>query len=228
MCHVAVNEFFIDSVKAEEFNEKRILEVGSKYINGSVRPLIEKFFSPKDYIGVDIEPGKFVNLVLPAEKLLGYFGSESFDVVIATELLEHVTDWRLVIDNMKMILRHEGYIYITTRSKGFQYHGYPHDFWRYEVEDIGRIFGDFEVRSLKKDHQAPGAFLKAKKRENYVPADLSDIALYSMVLGKRTRNIPAIKNMPFTRRLALKLSRSKVRRLLPSTLLGLLQKSYLC
>lgn len=36
MCNVAVLEFFIKSIKAEEFNEKRILEVGSKYINGSV------------------------------------------------------------------------------------------------------------------------------------------------------------------------------------------------
>lgn len=92
MCHVAVNEFFIESIKAEEFNEKRILEVGSKYINGSVRPLVENFFSPKEYIGVDIEPGKFVDLILPAEKLLRYFGSESFDAVVATELLEHVMD----------------------------------------------------------------------------------------------------------------------------------------
>jgi len=215
MCNVAVNEFFVETVKTEEFNEKRILEVGSKYINGSVRPLIEKFLSPQEYIGVDIDPGKFVDLILPAEKLLGYFGSESFDVVIATELLEHVIDWRLVVDNMKMILRRGGHIYITTRSKGFPYHSYPWDFWRYEVEDIRRIFIDFEVIALKEDHQAPGIFLKARKLENYAPADLSDIALYSMVLGRRTRYLPNVKDMPFGRRLTLRLLRSKVSRLLP-------------
>ena len=111
MCNVAVIEFFIESIKAEELNGKRVLEVGSKYVDGSVRPLIENFFSPKEYIGVDIEPGKFVDLILPAEKLLGYFGSESFDVVVTTELLEHVMDWRLVVNNMKMILKRTGYIY---------------------------------------------------------------------------------------------------------------------
>lgn len=92
MCNVAVYEFFVESIKAEEFNKKRVLEIGSKYINRSIRPLIEKFSSLKEYIGVDIESGKFVDLILPAEKLLGYFGPESFYVLIATELLEHVMD----------------------------------------------------------------------------------------------------------------------------------------
>jgi len=53
--NVAVIEFFIEEVKTEGFRDKRILEVGSKYVNGSIRPLIEKFLSPSEYIGVDIE-----------------------------------------------------------------------------------------------------------------------------------------------------------------------------
>ena len=69
---------------------------------------------------------------------------------------------------------------------------------------------DFEVIALKKDHQAPGVFLKARKPENYVPADLSDIALYSMVLGRRTRDIPNIEDMPFSRSFMLRLLRPKV------------------
>jgi hypothetical protein len=90
MCNVAVIEFFIENVEREEFENKRVLEVGSKYVNGSVRPLIEHFYSPKEYLGVDIEHRKFVDVILPAEKLVEHFGPESFDVVIATELLEHV------------------------------------------------------------------------------------------------------------------------------------------
>ena len=87
----------MEHAKPEEFRGKKVLEVGSKYVNGSVRPLIKNFFSPKEYVGVDIEPGRFVDIVLPAEKLVDYFGEESFDVVIATELLEHVGDWRVRI-----------------------------------------------------------------------------------------------------------------------------------
>lgn len=224
MCHVSVFEFFVDSTKAREFDAKRVLEIGSKYVNGSVRPLIEKFSSPKEYIGVDIESGKFVDVILSAEKIAGHFGSESFDVVVTTELLEHVMDWRVVIDNMKTVIKRGGHIYFTTRSMGFKYHGYPYDFWRYEIEDITMMFTDFEVITLKKDPETQGVFLKAKKPENYVPADLSDIALYSMVLGRRTRGIPNIEDMPFNRKLMVKLSNSKVRFLLPQVLFGFFQR----
>jgi len=201
ICHVAVIEFFIDNIKIEEFKGKRILEVGSRYVNGSVRPLIEKFAHPKEYIGVDIESGKYVDIMLPAEKLVEYFGEEAFDIVISTELLEHVKDWRLAIINMKRVLKRGGYVYITTRSYGFPYHAYPYDFWRYEAEDMQKIFSDFEILKLIRDHEAPGVFLKARKPEPYNPVDLSSIALYSMILGKRTISIPDIRDMPISRRL---------------------------
>ena len=83
-------------MEIEEFEGKRILEVGSKYINGSIRPFIERLMRLKEYIEVDTEPGKFVEVILPAERLVEYFKEESFDVVISTELLEHVRDWRPV------------------------------------------------------------------------------------------------------------------------------------
>ena len=57
-----------------------------------------------------IEAGKYVGILLPTEKLVEYFGIETFDVAISTELLEHVKDWRLVINNMKMILKRGRYI----------------------------------------------------------------------------------------------------------------------
>jgi len=225
--HMSVMEFFIEEVKTEEFRNKRVLEVGSKYVNGSVRPLIEKFLSPREYIGVDIESGRYVDAIVPAEKLVEYFGSESFDVVIATELLEHVKDWRLVINNMKQVLRPGGYIYITTRSKGFPYHAYPYDFWRYEQRDLKKIYSDFEIITLRQDHEAPGVFLKAKKPYNWKPNDLQEIDLYSMILGKRTNKIPDISDMPPLKKFVIKLSQSKVKYLLPGGLIHLIDKMIL-
>jgi SAM-dependent methyltransferase len=137
---MSVIEWFIKIFNAEEFNGKKVLEVGSRYVNGSVRPLIERFSHPKEYVGVDIEDGRFVDLILPVEKLMEHFGSEAFDIVISTELLEHVKDWRVAVENMKLVLKCGGIIYITTRSHGFQYHGYPYDFWRYDLEDMNKIF----------------------------------------------------------------------------------------
>jgi SAM-dependent methyltransferase len=203
--------------------------VGSKYVNGSVRPLIEKFCKPKEYVGIDVESGKFVDLLLPAEKLLEYFGTEHFDVVISTELLEHVQDWRLVINNIKMVLKCGGYTYITTRSKGMPYHGYPYDFWRYDVEDGNKIFSDFEIIVAEKDEvrDGNGIFLKARKPEDYKPVDLSSLSLYSILLGKKTVRIPKIEDMRLERRLIQRLLSSKGSGILPNTLIARLQRLYL-
>lgn len=85
MCNVAAIEFFIEHVEPTEFRGKRVLEVGSKYINGSVRSFVERFLKPKEYLGIDVEPGKFVDMVVPAEDIVKCFGEESFDVIISTE-----------------------------------------------------------------------------------------------------------------------------------------------
>jgi hypothetical protein len=66
-----------------------------------------------------------------------------------------------------------------------------------------KIFSDFEIIKLIKDHEAPGIFLKVKKTSNAL-IDLSNIALYSMILGKRTTLIPKLSDMPLQRRLILK------------------------
>ncbi len=207
--HVAVLDFFMRSVDCGEFAGRRVLEVGSRFVNGSVRPLIERFCRPREYVGVDIEPGKYVDVILPAERLVEYFGPESFDAVISTEVLEHVFDWRTVVNNMKAVLKPGGFIYITTRSRGFPYHGYPHDYWRYEIEDMEKIFGDFEIIALEKDWEAPGVFLKARKPTNWSPNDLSQIELYSMVLGRRTREIVGMDKAPLARKLGIRLCQSR-------------------
>jgi len=110
-------------------------------------------------------------------------------------------------------------IYITTCSKGFPYHGYPYDFWRYEVEDMKEIFKDFEIIKLEKDPEAPGVFLKARKSKDYTRSiDLSEICLYSIILGKRTKEIVA--KFPFQRKCKIfiqnliDLIKNKLRRML--------------
>jgi SAM-dependent methyltransferase len=190
LCNVSVIEFFIQSIQPAEFENAKVLEVGSKYVNGSVRPLITRFCNPKQYIGVDTESGKYVDVVLSAESLVAYFGEECFDVIISTELLEHVKDWRLVIGNMKKVLKKDGLFYASTRSLGFPYHGYPHDYWRFELDDIESIFSDFRVRLLLKDPSEPGVFVKASKPVSWTPVDLSNISLHSMILGRRTKDYP--------------------------------------
>lgn len=174
-------------LKREEIEGKRVIEIGSCDVNGSLRPLFESY-NPKEYIGVDISPGKGVDLICEAQDLAAKFGSRSFDVVISTELLEHVRDWRLVIHNIKDILKPSGKLLITTRSFGFVYHGYPFDFWRFQIEDMESIFKDFKIEKLEKDPEN-GVLLKAQKPEDFNEVNLSDYKLYSIVADKRIKEL---------------------------------------
>jgi len=60
MCRMEVTAFFIDNIKIEEFKGKRVLEVGSKYVNGNVRPLIERFCYPKEYVVLILKLGSLL------------------------------------------------------------------------------------------------------------------------------------------------------------------------
>jgi len=56
---------------------------------------------------------------------------------------------------------------------------------------------------LQSDHEAPGVFLKAIKPEQYLQLELSSIELYSMIIGRKTKSIPDIENMPMLRKLGI-------------------------
>jgi SAM-dependent methyltransferase len=192
MCNASGIAFGVKNLSLEEIKGKKIIEVGSCDVNGSLRPIIESWAEPAEYIGVDIERGPGVDVVCEAEKIIDAFGKESFDIVISTELLEHVKDWKKVISNIKKICKPNGIILITTRSKGFKYHGFPYDFWRYELDDLKEIFSDCKIIAIENDAVAPGVFLKAKRPDDFVEKDLTTYELFSVVVDKR---IAELKNI---------------------------------
>jgi len=188
MCHTSCIIFGVINLTKEDVIGKRVIEVGSLDINGSLREIINSY-KPAEYIGVDIKEGPGVDMLCKAEELVEKFGKGSFDIVISTELLEHVRDWKRVISNFKNICRENGTILITTRSYGFGYHDFPYDFWRYELEDIKKIFSDCIIEKLETDKMYRGVFLKARKPSNFIENILSDHALYSIKVNKRVKEI---------------------------------------
>lgn len=197
MCNESVVIFGTKHLSNIEIEGKRVIEVGSYNVNGSLRSLIESW-NPVEYVGVDLEKGPGVDMICNAEDLVKKFGKESFDVVISTELLEHVLDWKTVISNFKNICKPGGIILITARSYGFPYHGYPSDFWRFELEDMKEIFSDSAIISLKNDYSEPGILIKAKKPEKFIENDLSNYKLYSLVNHKKSVDITEdLKNINY-------------------------------
>jgi SAM-dependent methyltransferase len=180
--------FAVLNIEKSEIAQKKVLEVGALDVNGSVRPILERF-QPAEYIGVDLTEGKGVDRICRVEDLVTTFGPNSFDFVVASELLEHVPDWRSAISNLKNVCKPNGIIMITTRSPGFKYHGYPHDYWRYDEEDFRKIFSDFEIIRIESDPAAPGIFLKGKKPINFVESDLSTYPLFCILLSEKASTI---------------------------------------
>lgn len=203
MCNKSVLQFFLNQGRPDDFTSKRVLEVGARNVNGGVRPLVSRYCKPREYVGVDIVAGVGVDAVLPAERLCEVFGAESFDTVVSTEMLEHVVDWRATVRAIKGVVKVGGSVYITTRSRGFPFHAHPYDMWRCEIDDLTRIFSDFRTRCLIPDPEEPGIFYLGEREKDNV-GNLSDVELYSMVLGRRTSATPSPHDMPLTRKLRLR------------------------
>ncbi len=176
------------NLTSEEINGRQVLEVGACNVNGSLRPLIESW-CPSKYIGVDIVEGVGVDEICSAYNVVNKFGKESFDIIISTEMLEHVRDWRNVISNLKNVCKPNGILLLTTRTREAEFHAWPYDFWRYEIEDMRNIFPDFIIEKLEYDKFSPGIFLKAKKPLDFVEHNLSSIQLYSIITESRIIDI---------------------------------------
>ena len=169
--------------EADIFN-KKVIEVGSRNVNGTLRTIIQKY-NPKSYVGVDIIAGADVDEICDVNNLSDRFGCESFDVVISTEMLEHVKDWRKAIFNLKDVLKVNGILLLTTRSIGFPQHNYPFDFWRFETDDMKFIFSDMDILALEKENSEPGVFIKARKPTSFKGLNLDSYELYSILTLNR-------------------------------------------
>ncbi len=111
---------FIDAVKAELpefFRRRRVLEVGSLDINGSIRSA----FADCDYTGTDLSPGPGVDLACPGQMLA--FPSQSFDVSLSCECFEHNPYWVETWSNMLRMTRPGGLVLMTCATTGRREHG---------------------------------------------------------------------------------------------------------
>jgi SAM-dependent methyltransferase len=162
--HSSVAAWIAGTLDRAELAGADVLEVGSRSVNGSVRPRLLSL-GPASYVGVDKVRGRYVDQLVDVVDLVYRFDVEAFDLVVSTEMLEHVDDWRAAVAQMVAVARIGGLILITTRSEGFPYHPHPVDRWRFSVEQMGRIVEAVgcEALDLRPDPEYPGVFVKARR-----------------------------------------------------------------
>lgn len=111
----------------------QILDIGSCDVipeedkTGSYRPLFEN--PGWRYRGVDLEPGKNVDIVMPSPYRLP-LPAASADLIISGQAFEHVEFFWLTFLEMARVTKPGGHIFLIAPSRGPE-HRYPQDCWRF-------------------------------------------------------------------------------------------------
>jgi SAM-dependent methyltransferase len=103
-----------------------VLEVGALDVNGSLKDFKR---AGCEWLGVDLEPGKGVDVVIERASKLP-FEDNSFDLVVATSVFEHDPTFWLTFNEMLRVVKPAGFVYICAPSNGWV-HRYPMDVYRF-------------------------------------------------------------------------------------------------
>lgn len=93
-----------------------VLDLGGRNVNGSLRDL----FAARDWTAVDAEQGNGVDIVADA---CNWRPDRRYDLVVCTEVLEHVKAWHLILDTAVAALADTGVLIVTCASDRRPRHG---------------------------------------------------------------------------------------------------------
>lgn len=132
----ALSQSLKKAIEKYEGSNLKILDVGC-----GTKPYFSFFKGTKKYIGVNLTPNEDVDCITSAENLP--FASESFDIVISTQMLEHVKDPAKVLKEIYRVLKKEGVVFLSTHGI-WEKHGSPNDYWRWTDDGLKILFNDFQ------------------------------------------------------------------------------------
>jgi len=136
----------------------RILELGSREV---ISASVWKDSVPNcEYVGFDVLAGNNVDVVGDAHKLSDYFEPESFDIVVALAVFEHLAMPWIVAEEITKVLKPGGLVLVETH---FSYgeHELPWHFFQFNKNALECLFNSglgYEVIDSGMDNPMVGRF----------------------------------------------------------------------
>jgi SAM-dependent methyltransferase len=135
----------LDRFIAAHGSDRRTLDIGAQ--NG---PYAVHF---PQRIALDIKRGIGVHIIGDAQAL--GIRDASFEVVLCTEVLEHLPEPQRAIDEIFRVLVPGGQLLLTTRFL-FPIHDAPHDYFRFTKYGLRHLLRRFEIVELQEETDAVG------------------------------------------------------------------------
>lgn len=112
----------------------RVLDYGC-----AAMPYRELFAREATYVGADLPGRPYASVqILPDGRVPA--DDASFDVVLSSQVLEHVGDPALYLAECFRVLRPGGHLILSTHGI-MRYHTVPVDYWRWTAEGLKRVIG---------------------------------------------------------------------------------------
>lgn len=148
---------------AQKSKNKVVLEIGSGIaVKGKYTYSTEHLFTKcKEFVKTDINPD-FGHKVLDITKMKT---KNKYDVILCLNVLEHVYDFQLAVDNLRASLTKNGQLVVAVPF-AFPLHDEPGDYWRFTEHSLRRILKDFskvEIHHQRSRRWPTGYFVIAKK-----------------------------------------------------------------
>jgi SAM-dependent methyltransferase len=112
----------------------RVLDVGC-----GEKPYVPFFAQVDEYVGLDVRPTPWADLVGRVEELPVEDGS--YDVVLCLQVLEHCDDPARAVRELRRVTRSGGRVLVSTHGV-YPYHPAPNDLWRWTHTGLDRLFRD--------------------------------------------------------------------------------------
>jgi len=162
--------------------EGAVLEIGSKdYGNTSS---FRDFYNKNEYIGVDLEAGKNVDVVTDLTEGIAGLKVNYFALGICCSVLEHVKQpWKMA-DNLTSLIKPGGALYISVPWV-WAYHPYPDDYFRFSWKGIIELFPDFNWKHICYSTNSPGELIEIKEGD-----EDNKLKIKKRFLTKKRRYLP--------------------------------------